>query len=163
MPMNTVEDCIDKYVSLFIIYNSLYDLVPRKIFEETNRPVTIIGNKITGTQHVRNLMGASNILLLEDIDTHIENLIKVLELGIFNINLTAQGEEQTQKDKTLLRDLNSNNPQKKSLALLEIMYYIRCNIVHGRKGLQPIQTILLAPVISILEKLNVALHARLCN
>lgn len=71
------------------------------------------------------------------------------------------GERQPEKDEELLQDLESQNSHKRAKAILDVLYSIRCNMFHAHKGLREVQQKLLGPVICVLRKLVVVLHARL--
>lgn len=157
-PIADVNGCIDKYVTLFVAYNALYNTVPEKI--DVNNGVRIrpsVGDKQSATTEVRNFIGAANLfseLTLQNKDPAITELIQTLQLKMFNIKLDNRGNAQSHIDLQLEANLLSPDPNIKAQALLEIIYYVRCNVVHGRKNLQAYQALLLEPLISILLSIN---------
>lgn len=110
----------------------------------------------------------ADLIQTESVENCIDNngsdiaaLHRVISKRIFNIKLDPQGNPQPQTDGQLAIDLLSTNQKVKSLALFQVLYYVRCNIVHGREGLQPYQVILLQPVINILSTINRQLYTSL--
>ena len=73
------------------------------------------------------------------------------------------GNRQPEKDGELLRDLESQNSDKRAKAILEVLYSIRCNIFHAHKGFQEVQQELLNSVIRILRKVVMVLHDKLSS
>jgi hypothetical protein len=157
-PIADVGGCIDKYVTVFVAYNALYNTVPEKV--DINNGVRIrpvVGDKLSATTEVKNFIGAANLLsdlTLQNNDPDIAELVQTLQLNIFNIKLDRRGNPQAHVDLQLEAGLLSPNPDTKAQALLKIIYYVRCNVVHGRKNLQAYQALLLEPLISILFSVN---------
>ncbi|GAA3941626.1 hypothetical protein GO495_09070 [Chitinophaga oryziterrae] len=77
----------------------------------------------------------------------------------FNIDLD-KGKPQPKKDKELIEGLTSADDNIKILALMKTLYSIRCNIVHGEKGLHQYQEILLLPAIQLLRALVPLVYKR---
>ena len=157
MDSNGVEEAIDKYVTLFITFNFLYNPVPEKMVRHRNIVLKKVGDKESATLFIQDFLGSQNILSYlnqNGCDADIIGLANILRQKHFNIVLDRLGVPKPKEDEKLLKHLQSTNEDEKSLAILEILYYVRCNVVHGRKGLQEYQTLLLVPVINILSKIN---------
>jgi hypothetical protein len=67
------------------------------------------------------------------------------------------------RDEVLVKGLRSHDVDTKILALMKTLYSIRCNIVHGEKGLDQHQEMLLLPAIQILRTIVPLLYNRLNN
>lgn len=153
-----IGDYIDKYVTLFINYNALYNITPRKVALRDHTPVKSYGDKAGATKKTQEFLGTGTIL------QHISpEMIEHLAASMvhFNIKLNYNGEAQPKEDARLLRQLQGTNAEEKCLAILEILYYVRCNIVHGNKTLEPYQIMILEPVINILNIMNRLLFNKL--
>jgi hypothetical protein len=158
MPAANLHDHIDKYVTLFINYNFLYNLVPHKLAAANGTRISNVGDKNSATELVIQFLTAQKILAAVP-----HNLVQQLALSIihFNIKLKKNGDSEPDYDAQLLKRLQTGNQDQKSLAILEILYYVRCNVVHGRKGLQSYQIMLLEPVVQILSIINPLLFKEL--
>jgi hypothetical protein len=160
-----IAEHIDKYVTLFIIYNSLYNAIPSKLAASGHAGIPS-GDKNGATTNVTTFLGAANILTLLAAAGHnkdIDELIEVLHVKMFNIKITQTGNPVPAEDTSLETGLRSVNAATKADALLKVLYYVRCNIFHGRKDLQPYQEILVSPLINILSTLNAGLYTALLH
>jgi hypothetical protein len=156
----TIAEYIDKYVTLFITYNSLYSAIPQKLTTAGHAGIST-RDKEGATTNVIRLIGATNILSSlsgTGNDKDIVDLANTLQAQIFHIKFTPAGNHVPAEDATLETDLLSANPDTKALAILKVIYYVRCNIFHGRKDLHPFQEILVSPLVNILSSLNVQLY-----
>ncbi len=148
-----IASLIDKYVTLFINYNFLYNIVPIKKAQETGTPRETVGDRAGATTSTINFLGAEVIsehLTVQGLDAQIEELANAMPH--FNIDLN-KGTPQPKRDEVLIKGLRSADADTKVLALMKTLYSIRCNIVHGEKGLHQYQEILLLPAIQLLRAL----------
>ncbi|WP_126973926.1 hypothetical protein [Gynurincola endophyticus] len=155
-----VASLIDKYVTLFINYNFLYNIVPLKKAQETGNAREQVGDRAGATTFTINFVGAGAIaqyLTQQGLDDQIQALYQAMPL--FNIDLN-RGTPQPNRDRQLINGLQSADPARKILALMKTLYSIRCNIVHGEKGLHQYQEMLLLPAIQLLRAVVVFVHAR---
>jgi len=155
-----IASLIDKYVTLFINYNFLYNIVPVKKAQETGNPREEIGDRAGATTFTINFLGAefiSKYLTDHGLDVHIEELANAMPH--FNIDLN-KGTPQPKRDKALIKGLKSTDSATKILALMKTLYSIRCNIVHGEKGLHQYQEMLLLPAIQLLHAIVPLVHDR---
>lgn len=155
-----IAEYIDKYVTLFITYNSLYNVIPKKL-RAAGQTGILTGDKDGATSNVIRLLDAATILTslsASGNDKDIAELSDTLQAHIFNIKFTATGNHIPAEDANIEADLLSANPDTKARALLKVIYYVRCNIIHGRKDLQPHQEILVSPLVNILSALNIQLY-----
>jgi hypothetical protein len=153
----------DRYITSFVIYNSLYNQVPEALIGN-GIPVAsrIFDNKLA-TDIVVQFLGATNLLnLLYDNDcaNDIKGIINLIDQETFYIKI-RYGQRQRNEDLKLLSDLNSINHNKKAIAILQVLYHVRCNIFHGNKDFQEYQRILVEPLFKILQIINNELFSRL--
>lgn len=144
-----VASLIDKYVTLFINYNFLYNIVPIKKAQETGNAREQVGDRAGATTFTIDFLGAAAIahyLTQQGLDNQIQALYQAMPH--FNIDLN-RGTPQPNRDQQLINGLQSAAPATKILALMKTLYSIRCNIVHGEKGLHQYQEILLSPEIQL--------------
>lgn len=146
-----IASLIDKYVTLFINYNFLYNLVPQKKAQETGNAREDIGDRAGATTFTINFLGAvviSEYVTQNCLDEQIEQLADAMPH--FNIEL-IKGTPQPKRDEVLIKGLRSEDAGTKILSLMKVLYSIRCNIVHGEKGLHQYQEMLLLPAIQLLR------------
>jgi hypothetical protein len=148
-----IASLIDKYITLFIGYNFLYNIVPVKKAQETGNQREEVRDRAGATTFTINFIGAeaiSKYLTDHGLDAQVEGLANAMPH--FNIDLN-KGTPQPKRDKALVKGLRSADADTKILALMKTLYSIRCNIVHGEKGLHQYQEMLLLPAIQLLRAL----------
>jgi len=155
-----IASLIDKYVTLFISYNFLYNIIPIKKAQETSKAREDVHDRAGATTFTIDFVGAeviSKYLTEQGLDGQIEQLAKAMPN--FNIDLN-KGKPQPEKDENLIKDLRSADSSIKILALMKTLYSIRCNIVHGEKGLDQYQEMLLLPAIQLLRAIIPLIYNR---
>lgn len=155
-----VASLIDKYVTLCINYNFLYNIVPIKKAQETGNAREQVGDRAGATTFTIDFLGAAAIahyLTQQGLDNQIQALYQAMPH--FNIDLN-RGTPQPNRDQQLINGLQSAVPATKILALMKTLYSIRCNIVHGEKGLHQYQEMLLSPAIQLLRGIVPLVYAR---
>ncbi|MGN8058781.1 hypothetical protein ACTJKN_21015 [Pedobacter sp. 22163] len=153
----------DKYVTLFIIYNSLYTLIPETLIAQGIHVRPNMNDNEMSTKLVTKFIGASDLLsrLNELGNNHdIVQLIGLIHNEEFYINL-YYGQRQRNEDLKILVKLKSTNDSQKAVGVLEVIYNVRCNLMHGHKNFVEPQRQLLSPLIRILKSLNGILFERL--
>ncbi|WP_426329459.1 hypothetical protein [Pedobacter sp. R-06] len=156
-----VSSLIDKYVALFINYNFLYNILPIRKSQETGNKREKIGDRAGATSFTMEFVGAEVIgayLTKQDLDHQIELLCQAMPY--FNIEID-KGKPQPRRDQQLMKGLQSPDQNLKILTLMKTLYAIRCNIVHGEKGLNQYQELLLLPAIKLLRAIVVRVYERL--
>jgi hypothetical protein len=73
----------------------------------------------------------------------------------------VSGEKNEAKDQALLQSLQSSSPDERAKAVLQFIYQVRCNLFHGRKGVDPVQKELLIPLANLLEKIIKLIYDKL--
>ncbi|MEI7636246.1 MAG: hypothetical protein WCJ37_03000 [Syntrophus sp. (in: bacteria)] len=161
-----IDGCYDKFFTLFVVFNRLYaeatfELARRgSINLAPNRPLP---DKKGATEYTLEVIGLDNFenLYRSNLSEPVQTIANLIESERFYIILSSpNGDIQPEKDQALLHDLKSTG-KTRALAILEVMYKVRCNLFHGHKSFHPIQTDLLKPTICILEKIITALRNRL--
>ncbi|MFT3910294.1 MAG: hypothetical protein QM737_12765 [Ferruginibacter sp.] len=140
---DTINGIFDKFISLYVPYNALYDSIPAV-------QVGGYGDQRKATQEVVAFLDA-NALLNELTAKHnddINEFIDILAKMRFNIRL-KQGMFHRPYDVELLRELQSADVTTKVTAILKFIYFVRCNLIHGSKELDPIQSQVVLPVTRI--------------
>ena len=146
-----ISSLIDKYVTLFINYNFLYNIVPQKKAQETGNAREDLSDRTGATTYTINFLGAKTIseyITQHGLDGQLEQLADAMPH--FNIDL-KKGTPQPKRDQVLIKGLRSADADTKILSLMKTLYSIRCNIVHGEKGLHQYQQMLLLPAIQLLR------------
>ncbi|MFD2966290.1 hypothetical protein [Sphingobacterium bambusae] len=155
-----VADLIDEYVSLFIVYNFLYNIVPAERYRREGVRREYVKDMERATAHMVGFVGAkamANHLDAQGLNVGIKELADAMPH--FNIVLD-KGRPRKLQDERLILELTSDDALK-MLAVMKILYHIRCNIVHGEKGLYQYQELLLLPALTLLRAIVVYLHDRL--
>ena len=164
-----ISEIFDKFFSLYVAYNALYAQAYSYLGEKS-RSRGEDGYKAKGkfpdeeaaTNSILEIIGASKFVdILENNETTrlaLNQLRNVMDSNNFSICLDPVSgyprleNDKRISDKKLLKSLNGRDSNKKGNAILQVIYQIRCNMFHGRKGIDPIQKDLLLPIITILEK-----------
>ncbi len=160
-----IGELFDKFKSLFGCYNMLYSTVPDLL---RKAGVNLTGNdsdRKIATKYVQQYLTTEAIMAAfqkNNIDD-LQSLTKVLKLDLFNIKLDSKGESQKGADALILNNLESGNNDRRCAAILDILYAVRCNTVHGAKDLIEHQRILLVPIVHLLYTLTVTLYNKLNN
>jgi hypothetical protein len=153
----------DRYITAFVIYNNLYNVVPEMLIRQgVPLPAKLFDNKMA-TDMVVQYLGAQRIMDLLQQHNQLENIDEIISLidqEVFHIKIHL-GQHQRNEDLKLLADLSSNNIVKKSTAILKVMYYVRCNVFHGHKNFEEYQRLLVEPLFQIIEVINAELYATL--
>lgn len=168
---NELNSIFDKFFSLFVIYNRLYNVVT-VVLKESGELSNMRANGIIDKKPkiVRDNKAAT-ICVAHYLNNEIPTIITSLqdELDIFQTIINDEiffidmyyGTPQRDKDLSLLKGLQSLEERKVFLSLLEILYNLRCNMFHGEKGLNYDQKMILKPAITSLLNINSVLMNKL--
>jgi len=156
-----IEDCVDKYFTLYVVFNALYVEAGRDLSGSDEG----FSDKRGAIETVKQTIGAK--ALIQELNSNegtkeaIKDLTAIMEHKPFYICLDSRtGEPLPDKDEELLEQLKSSNSGEKALGLLNLNYQVRCNLFHGRKGLELNQRQLFIPLITILDALVDALYKK---
>jgi len=133
---------------------SLNQFVPSRLYD--NKMATEIVVQLL--DHKNQLSFISN----SQINNDVSSIIDLIDREVFHIKL-QNGKSQRNEDLKILTDLRSNNINKKSIAMLKIIYNVRCNIFHGSKDFQEYQRQLIEPLTNILTIVISDLYNELTN
>lgn len=168
-PDSSVEGCYDKFFTLFVVFNRLYSEATFALARGGSivlEPNSRLHDKKGATRYTFEMIGATAFQDLFDtrLARNVDQIAALVDEGQFFIELsTPDGNPQPSKDRLLLAALRSSG-ETQALAVLGLVYTVRCNLFHGHKAFQPIQVELLRPTIAILlgviESLHKALNQR---
>jgi|ERR1035437_2395219 hypothetical protein len=162
----SVDGCYDKFFTLFVVFNRLYaeatfELARRGTINlPPNRPLP---DRNGATTYTFQLIGATDFEDLYDnrLARNVGEIAALIDEERFFIKLSVpDGDRQRDKDLDLLARLRSSG-ETQALAVLDLIYSIRCNLFHGDKAFEPIQTELLRPAIAVLSGVIESLHKAL--
>ena len=166
----SIQECFDRFFTLFIVYNRLYAELTLS-WARTGKIVIrgrSLPDALAARQYVHNYLGTnhiwSNLQNDEECQQAVSIIRNLLENQRFMIKLDRlRGDPSPEEDKKLLQNLRSEIKGHQVFALLDIIYSIRCNMFHGHKGFDSMQTEILVPVTILLNKLAVLLYERLSS
>jgi len=161
--------CFDTYFKLWVVCNRLYAQVA---FALANRGDLKLGARASfpdpeaAQDYVVQYVGAGNLIQATEGDAAcsgaLATLVKLIEAHKFYIRLhRVTGERQPECDRELLAKLTSNSKDERARAVLETLYSIRCNMVHGHKAYRGVQCELLDPAAVLLRKVADIVLAKL--
>ncbi|MCK4744940.1 hypothetical protein KAS41_02675 [Candidatus Parcubacteria bacterium] len=139
------DDFFDKYLSLFIAVNIVYNL-----WAKIKNPDVNFDNGGDKKRFLEIRKDIIKIFSQEKFICHIDNLIRILDSNSLYLKVV---EEKSKKDiKDALNDVDSfDNKDKKAEIIWQSFYVIRCNLIHGEKGYNNKQEELLKFVYPILK------------
>ena len=151
------------------VFGYLYKIYGRLNFEAANVLIqngtlnSTGGDRKTATENVILYLTADAIINGfndNNNEPDIASLIKILPS--FHIKFAADGKtHEPIVDAQLLTDIQSANNEIKALAILHVIYFVRCNIEHSRKNMEEYQTLLVEPLNNLLKTLNKLLFIEL--
>ncbi len=167
----------DKFFSLYVAYNALYAetaaYLHRKAINEGKENYKLddesFPDKQAATKYVLDLLTSRRLMQSlegKEATKQAINELKVLMHGRsathFWICLDPVfGEPQKEKDRELIKMLDSPSTDERARAILQLIYQVRCNMFHGRKSVSPVQKQLLSPLIVLLEAIIDKLYRKL--
>lgn len=156
---NLYENAIfDKFFTLFVCYNALYNTASEILGEKV-----IKGDRYQATSGVIAFFGEKKITLLNKLpEAVIDDFI--YKLNFFYINTYSEEKNKDGKtsvdldDELRKRARKKGDKKKRTRALLEIIYLIRCNMFHGQKMISFKQVDMLKCAACIITDLNKVLY-----
>lgn len=168
-PVNDLGDYFDKFITLFIVFNRLYaeatfELWRNQQYEPDNDEY--LKDVTAATSNLTKFLGAAYIVHELESDTSsseaMASLKKVIRRKNFYVLLRGPfAEGNRDRDENLLSRLNSTKKDEKAVAILEFIYAVRCNTLHGSKEYDRTQQDVLAPCIVLVSHLIKLLRAKL--
>jgi len=166
-----LQDCFDKFFTLYVAYNRLYfelaiSYVKRKGEARNGEKAKYISDSKSAKDYIITFIGAGTLLRSITSDAlcvnALSSIINLLKQRVFAIKLDQFTRERSvEADSKLIEKLESNSAYNKTYAILDIIYSIRCNMFHGQKGYENVQTKILVPVITLLEKVMKLLYDKM--
>jgi hypothetical protein len=152
---DSLENIFDRFITLFIIYNALYTEVAKELVTSGKIKTKDPKEKTKATQYVLQYLKSEFFLnsLLNDENSK-NCLLKVCEIiknKKFYVICEDVNGNLSKEDENLLSELKGNGTSKAN-AILMLLYSIRCNIFHSRKGFDNEQKELLMPLNHLLAK-----------
>lgn len=168
-----LRNAFDRFLTLYIIYNRLYAEVTRRLARQGSVNLesrTAFPDAAAAKTYVSQYLGARNMMGL--VNSHpdcVESLQAIIILLTgpvaghqFYIKLDKiDGSFQRDEDLELLNRLQSNNTADRAGAVLDFIYSVRCNLIHGHKGFNPVQIEVIRPATVLLARLVDVLFERL--
>ena len=164
--VSSVDECYDKFFTLFVVFNRLYAEATFELARQgriTLQPNRQLPDRKGATEYAFEIIGiaAFQELCNTRLAGSISEVASLIESEQFYIKLSVpNGERQREKDLALLADLRSSG-KTRLLAVLDILYSVRCNLFHGHKAFRPVQVALLRPAIAILSEVIATLRQAL--
>lgn len=153
---NNLSSIYDKYITLFITFNNLYNQIPSTLISRGDAVPNRIYDNQAATEYVIKLIGAQSILdnlTNQNNNADVNAIIDVIDQQLFYIKLNF-GQRQRNEDLKILTNLRSTNANLKARAILQVIYYVRCNMFHGHKDFVEYQKLLVEPLARILKTVN---------
>jgi hypothetical protein len=163
----SLSNYFDKFFTLFVAYNRLYD---EAAFIQKNQcrleqKDNCGGDKKAATCCVAKLIGTRIIAAIDDSPEFAKaicDMKAILEKGEYAfVNDHRTGQVRRDKDMDLLHEIQCADPDKKAMAILNLIYSIRCNAFHGQCGFEEGQKAILGPAIVLLEKITEVLFEKI--
>jgi hypothetical protein len=145
-----LADAFDKYFTLFVVFNYLYAYMAPKVKDIKTRDrlmATQIFPEVVGYEYLYKLIW--NDPSKDDIDT-LRNLIRP-DGEFYLISDRETNLADNKKNEDLYKRLGDPSHNVAVKALLEYLYLVRCNMVHGSKEYDNYQLQILQPCIRCLE------------
>lgn len=174
-----IHQLFDKFFSLYVAYNALYAetaaYLHRKAIKDGKEGYKLddenFPDKQAATKYVLDLLTSRGLVQsLEHTEATKEAIAQLKKLfseeSHFHFWICLDpvfGEHQKDKDKELIRMLNSSSADELARAILQLIYQVRCNMFHGRKSVSKVQKELLIPLVTILDKIVDKLYRKLEN
>ncbi len=162
-----LSDYFNKAFSLFTLYNKLYAEATfklaraKKIKLKKNFP-----DRKGATEYAPQFIGHEKLYQTITTDREcnecLQDLIERISNHDFYIKLgMPYGCRQPKNDKELVAKLNSEDHKEKVEAVLDLIYSVRCNMLHGNKRYVQVQVDLLRPLTIMLRCIIVELYPKL--
>jgi len=152
-----LEDSFDKFFSLYVAYNALYFEGTRFLISQ-NIPIEGKGDKASATKNIPIYVGQKE--LYEELikyKSDIEVIIASTDKFYFATqrdNITPDFDKDNELISKIENSFNLTEIEKQkefNIALLELIYYVRCNMFHGKKEFDEVQKDFLDSINNVLE------------
>lgn len=153
----SLNGVFDRYFTLFVTYNALYNHVTRQLAESGKLSKKQHGDKNSATQNMVTFYGADNLYdIIQGREECLRSIVSRLKHnGFYLHSKKSDGSPDYERDDILKKDICSTRKQASALATLVLLYQLRCNLFHGEKEYHMNQIDILGPA-------NILLHMIVC-
>jgi hypothetical protein len=159
----------DKFITTFIVYNRLYAEATFTLWRQgTIKPDLRRGfpDGAAAKEYVATFLGEPRMTY--DLESNTDTALAIDMMGAlidgqdFNILLSGpESKPNRNRDMELRRKLSAACPIVRGRAVLEFVYAVRCNTLHGSKDFDAPQRRVLRPCIQVVERLITLLQTKL--
>ena len=142
-----LADCFDKFSTLFTLYNLQYNYVAKSKNIKKDDNYKAIGL-------IKKFIDCKSFCEKSIIDNKSAEIIRLIEDGAFYL-------KNVPIDSEVVKKMKSTDFEERTKGILEALYYVRCNLVHGDKTFTDDQRRILNPCIVILNELNSIVFERI--
>ena len=144
-----LSDCFDKFVTLYILFNSQYNYLTKEDDEDG-------GDRHKATIFIKQFIDCKKFCEIGTVTVSLQAIIELIGDRVFYLKDEA-------KDSEIVSKMQSSDFEEKIEGILEMIYQVRCNLFHGDKSFVSNQKMILLPCIVILEKINEAVFEYIEN
>ena len=141
---NDLASTFDEFVTRFIVYNVLYNLCAEKLIYGKK-----VGDKKKATEAVFDVLQRKSAHLLSVMAPDMEKLNNIISENGYIIDTDGPA-----NNNVMLKKMSSSNTDEKIKSVLNCLYKLRCNLIHGDKEYMEEQQPLLATANNCLKILN---------
>lgn len=141
---NDLAATFDEFVTRFIVYNVLYNLCAEKLAYGKK-----VGDKKKTTEAVFDVLQRKSAHLLSVMTPDIEKLNNIISENGYIIDT-----DDPANNNVMLKKMSSSNTDERIKSVLNCLYKLRCNLIHGDKEYMEEQQPLLATANNCLKILN---------
>jgi hypothetical protein len=148
--VDVLSECFDKFVTLFILFNFQYSFIARE--KGVANKDGWFKDKDMATSRIIDYIPTEDFCSCKIVIDSVEKICSLVEGDYFCIHYDRN--RNRDRDRELMNKIRSTNLEQKCKGILEMLYFIRCNLFHGQKSFTENQKSILIPCIKILEVLN---------
>lgn len=164
----TLEGSFDRFFTLFVIFNRLYALASYQLIESKKIPIPkkrFVPDKEGATLNVVIYLGGDTINKIINLESNYKkycDLCSLIESETFHIKLDRlTGKARRKLDLQLLENLRDEDSDIRAIAILEVIYHVRCNMFHGHKSFEGVQKQLIDPLCDLMKSISDKLYFKL--
>jgi len=151
--MGDLRQVFDKFISLYVAYNAIYAEVQRMMLEDGKIKEKHCGDKMAAVYHISKYLGYNE--LADEFRKHNNELDEIKSIiRSHDFILHSRGADRLdlrKKDEALLKEIESEQSESFSEAVLLAIYLTRCNLFHGAKAYVDDQERVLLPMSTMLR------------
>jgi len=167
--LDDLASYFDRFITLFVAYNRLYAEATFELCRAGSiklRPHANFPDGKAAKEYVVQFLGEHELAIGFESDAAtaaaVEDMKTLIADSRFNILLKGpEAKSDRRRDQQLLARLESHDASIRAKAVLEFVYSVRCNTLHGSKSFEPVQAEVLKPCITVVDRLIALLLLRL--